>query len=195
MVEQFFFFNPSNCRLEKAMAPHSSTLAWKIPWTEEPGRLQTMGSRRVRHDWATYFHFSLSCIGEGNGNPLQRPCLENPRDGGAWWAAIYGVAQSRTRLKRLSSSSSSICSLWLLYGLINGGGDSRTKAVFSAWYSWLCEFLLWWASNLQFPFTEKYFRLMTRIFTTSHSNHCISAWGFRWLTTPPLEKLLWWSLF
>ena len=53
------------------------------------------------------FHFSLSCIGEGNGNPLQRSCLENPRDGGAWWAAVYGVAQSRTRLKRLSSSSSS----------------------------------------------------------------------------------------
>ena len=51
-----------------------------------------------------HFPFSLSCIGEGNGNPLQRSCLENPRDGGAWWAAIYGVAQSRTRLKRLSSS-------------------------------------------------------------------------------------------
>ena len=53
------------------------------------------------------FHFSLSCIGEGNGNPLQCSCLENPRDGGAWWAAICGVAQSQTRLKRLSSSSSS----------------------------------------------------------------------------------------
>ena len=52
------------------------------------------------------FHFSLSCIGEGNGNPLQCSCLENPRDGGAWWAAVYGVAWSRTRLKRLSSSSS-----------------------------------------------------------------------------------------
>ena len=51
-----------------------------------------------------HFHFSLSCIGEGNGNPLQYSCLENPRDGGAWWAAVYGVAQSRTRLKRLSSS-------------------------------------------------------------------------------------------
>ena len=52
-----------------------------------------------------HFHFSLSCIGEGNGNPLQRSCLENPRDGGAWWAAVYGVTQSRTRLKRLNSSS------------------------------------------------------------------------------------------
>ena len=116
--------------LEKAMATHSSTLAWKNPWMEEPGRLQSMGSRRVRHDWATslslftfmhwrrkwqptpvllpgesqgwrsvvgchpwgryesditerlHFHFSLSCIGEGNGNPLQCSCLENPRDSG-----------------------------------------------------------------------------------------------------------------
>ena len=51
---------------------------------------------------------SLSCIGEGNGNPLQCSCLENPRHGGAWWAAVYGVAQSRTRLKRLSSSSSCV---------------------------------------------------------------------------------------
>ena len=55
-----------------------------------------------------HFHFSLSCIGEGNDNPLQHSCLENPRDGRAWWAALYGVAQSWTRLKRLSSSSSSI---------------------------------------------------------------------------------------
>ena len=54
-----------------------------------------------------HFHFSLSCIGEGNGNPLQYSCLENPRDGGAWWTAVYGVVQSWTRLKRLSSSSSS----------------------------------------------------------------------------------------
>ena len=54
-----------------------------------------------------HFHFSLSCIGEGNGTPLQCSCLENPRDGGAWWAAVYGVAQSWTQLKRLSSSSSS----------------------------------------------------------------------------------------
>ena len=51
-----------------------------------------------------HFHFSLSCIAEGNGNPLQCSCLENPRDGGAWWAAVYGIAQSWTRLMRLSSS-------------------------------------------------------------------------------------------
>ena len=87
------------------MAPHSSTLAWEIPCTEEPGRLQSMGSLRVGHDWRLHFHFSLSCIGEGNGKPLQCSCLENPRDEGAWWAAVYGVAQSRTRLKWLSSST------------------------------------------------------------------------------------------
>ena len=79
------------------MAPHSSTLAWKIPWTEETG-----GSDTIER---LHFHFSLSCIGKGNGNPLQCSCLENPRDGGAWWAAVCGVAQSRTQLKRLSSSS------------------------------------------------------------------------------------------
>ena len=56
-----------------------------------------------------HFHFSLSCIGEGNGNPLQCSCLENPRDKGSWWAAVYGVAQSRTRLKWLSSSSMQFC--------------------------------------------------------------------------------------
>ena len=66
------------------------------PWDRE----ESDTTERLR------FHFSLSCIGEGNGNPLQCSCLENPRDGGAWWAAVYGVAQSRTRLKRLSSSSS-----------------------------------------------------------------------------------------
>ena len=59
-----------------------------------------------------HFHFSLSCIGEGNGNPLQCSCLENPRDGGAWWDAIYGVAQSWTRLKWLSSSSSIPLFIW-----------------------------------------------------------------------------------
>ena len=137
-------------KLEKVCHLH-----WKIPWTEEPGRLQSMGSLRVGHNWATSlslftfmhwrrkwqptpvflpgesqgggslvgcspwgreksdmterlpFNFTLSCIGEGNGNPLQCSCLENPRDGGAWWAAVYGVAQSQTRLKRPSSSSSS----------------------------------------------------------------------------------------
>ena len=86
------------------MAPHSSTLAWKIPWTEEPGRLQSMGSLSMGMTERLLFHFSLSCIGEGNGNPLQYSCLENPMDRGAWWTAIYGVPQSQTQLKWVSSS-------------------------------------------------------------------------------------------
>ena len=173
------------------MATHSRIFAWKIPWTENSGRLQSTGSQRVGHDWATSVHFKRTFMiyslwphggaatvqvpegcwgiffkrstlrnfldiqhriinhnhrskfeillrmswfftfknvqdnefswikgyssfkndpdtcGEGNGNPLQCSCLENPRGGGAWWAAVSGVAQSRTRLKRLSSSSSS----------------------------------------------------------------------------------------
>ena len=80
------------------MAPHSSTRAWQILWTEEPGGLQSMGSLGVRTRLHFPFHFSLSCIGEGHGTPLQCSCLENPRDGGAWWAAANGVAKSRTRL-------------------------------------------------------------------------------------------------
>ena len=90
------------------MAHHSNTLAWKIPCTEEPGRLQSMGSLESDTTERLHFHFLLSCIGEENGNPLQCSCLENPRDGGAWWAAIYGVAQSWTRLKQLSSKEASI---------------------------------------------------------------------------------------
>ena len=68
-----------------------------------------------------HFHFSLSCIGEGNGNPLQCSCLENPRDGGAWWTAVYGVAQSRTRLKRLSS----IISIQSLDSSVLSSGNPR----------------------------------------------------------------------
>ena len=95
---------------EKAMAPHSSSLSWIIPGKGEPGGLQSMGSLESDTTERLHFDFSFSCIGEGNGNPLQCSCLENPRDEGACWAAIYGVAQRRTRLKRLSSSSSSMAS-------------------------------------------------------------------------------------
>ena len=70
------------------------------------GRLQSMGSLKSDTAEQLHFHLSRSCIGEGNGNSLQCSCLENPREGGAWWAATYGIAQSRSRLKRLSSSSS-----------------------------------------------------------------------------------------
>ena len=93
--------------MEKAMHPTPVLLPGKShgrrslegcsPW----GRWGSDTTKRL------HFHFSLSCIGEGNGNPLQCSCLENPKDGGAWWGAVYGIAQSRTQLKRLSSSSSS----------------------------------------------------------------------------------------
>ena len=91
---------------------------WRRQWHPTPvflpgkshGRRSLVGCHLWSHkEWNTterlHFHFSLSCIGEGNGNPLQCSCLENPRDGGAWWAAVYGVTQSWTRLKRLSSSN------------------------------------------------------------------------------------------
>ena len=74
-----------------------------------------------------HFHFSLSCIGEGNGNPLQCSCLENPRDREAWWAAVYGVAQSQTRLKRLSSSSSSINRVISKYLLMQTPFSNNTR--------------------------------------------------------------------
>ena len=92
---------------------------WRRQWHPTPvllpgkshGRRSLVGCRpwsREESDTTErlHFHFSLSCIGEGNGNPLQCSCLESPRDGGAWWATVYGVAQSWTQLKRLSSSSS-----------------------------------------------------------------------------------------
>ena len=98
--------------LEKEMAIHSSTIAWKIPWTEEPGWLQFTGSQRVGHDGETSLSLSFTwesacnagrprfspglgrSPGEGNGNPLQYSCLENPMDRGAWRAAVYGVVKS-----------------------------------------------------------------------------------------------------
>ena len=99
--------------LEKAMTPPlqysclervlDGVLVGCSPWGHEESDM----TERL------HFDFSLSCTGEGNGNPLQCSCLENPRDGGAWWATVYGVAQSQTRLKRLSSSSSSRSSISL----------------------------------------------------------------------------------
>ena len=85
--------------LEKEMGDHSSILAWRILWTEECGGLLSIGLHRVRHDWRD---LAAACIGEGNGSPLQYSCLENPVDGGAWWAAVHRVAQSQTWLRGLS---------------------------------------------------------------------------------------------
>ena len=79
------------------MAPHSSALAWKIPWTEEPGGLRSMGSLESDTTERLHFHFSLSCIGEGNGNQFQCSCLENPRDGGALVGyRLWGRTESDT---------------------------------------------------------------------------------------------------
>ena len=105
--------------VEKAMAPHSSTLAWKIPWMDETGRLQSMGFEESDTTERLHFHFSLSCIGEGNGNSLQCSCLENPRDGAAWWATIYGGCRELDTTKvtkqqqKLSSPRASQEAQWL----------------------------------------------------------------------------------
>jgi len=72
--------------VEKAMAPHSSTLVWKIPWMRSLVGCSPWGCEELDTTERLHFHFSLSCIGEGNDNPLLCSCLENPRDGGAWWA-------------------------------------------------------------------------------------------------------------
>ena len=94
--------------MEKARAPHSSTLAWKIPWKEQPGGLQCMGLLSVRHDWVTSFSLFAFMHWRRKWQPTQCFFLESPRDRGALWAAFCGVTQSWTRLRRLSSSSSNM---------------------------------------------------------------------------------------
>ena len=142
------------------MAPYSSTLAWKIPWMEKAGRLQSMGLLRVEHEWA--ISLSLSCIGEGNGNPLQCSCLENPRDRGVWWAAVSGVAQSWTWLKRLSISISIVglhCSVsfrytakWLSYTYIC---IYFFQILFPCWLlHTIVEFPVWYSRTLLFIHSE-----------------------------------------
>ena len=114
----------STKELEKAMAPHSSTLAWKVHGWRSLVGCSPWGRKELDTTERLHFHFSLSCIGEGNGNPLQCSCLESPRDGGAWWAAVYGVTQSRTWLKWFSSS---------------GGSSSRKK-----WhFLYFCRTVMW----------------------------------------------------
>ena len=105
-IRSSFLFILMSGILQCGVAPHSSTLAWKIPWMEEPGRLQSMGSPRVGYDWVTSLSLFTFMHWRRKWQPTPVFLPENPRDGGAWWAAVYGVAQSRTRLKWLSSSSS-----------------------------------------------------------------------------------------
>ena len=121
------------------MAPHSSTLAWKIPWMEEPGSLQSTGSLRVRQDWATSLWLFTFMHWRRKWQPTPVFLPRESQGWGAWWASIYGVAQSRTRLKRLSSSSSS-----------------------SAYLSEFSIFKMWWLSF-------KYELLSVSIFQFTHS--------------------------
>ena len=94
------------------MAPHSSTLAWKIPWMEKPGGLQSMGSGRVGHDWATSLSLFSFMHWRRKWQPTPVFLPGESQGGGAWWAAVSGVTQSRTQLKQLSSSSRSSV-LWI----------------------------------------------------------------------------------
>ena len=102
------------------------------------GRRSLMGCSPWGHEESDtterlHFHFSLSCIGEGNGNPLQCSCLENPRDGGAWWAAVYGVTQGRTQLKQLSSSSMCVQYCPTLWDLVDHSmPDSSVRGILQA---------------------------------------------------------------
>ena len=104
---------------EKAMAPHSSTLAWKIPWTEEPVRLQSMGLLRVGHNWVTSLSLFIFMHWRRKWQPTPVFLPGESRDRGTWWAAVYGVAQSRTRLRRLSSrvSEHQLLCIHILYCL------------------------------------------------------------------------------
>ena len=156
---------------------------WRRTWQPTPvflpGESQGWGSLVCCSPWGRkefdtterlHFHYSLSCIGEGNGNPLQCSCLENPKDGGACWAAVCGVAQNRTRLKWLSSSSSSsssiflfhlglIASVWNLTDLKQGIFKKNLYKLYSEWWrprwhqAWLphSEFQLLQASSFLFP--------------------------------------------
>ena len=147
------------------------TLYWRRQWQPTPVLLpgkfhgqrslvgcSAWGCRESDTTEWLHSHFSLSCIGEGNGNPFQCSCLENPRDGEAWWAAVYGVTQSRTRLKRLSSSSSSIpytnsMKLWAM--LCRATQDGRV-IVESSDKMWLVHWRTEWQTTLVFLLWEHY---------------------------------------
>ena len=153
-------------------------------------------------------HFSLSCIGEGNGNPLQCSCLENPGDGGAWWAAVLGVAQSQTRLKWLSSSSSSSSRsavVWTFFGI-----EMKTDFFQSCDHCWVFQicwhiecstlttssFRIWNNSaGISSPSLALFIVMLPKAHLTLHSR----MYGSRWGTTPSwlsgsLKPLLYSSL-
>ena len=132
----------------KTMAPRSSTLAWKTPWMEEPGRLQSMGSGRVGHNWATSLSLFTFMRWGRKWQPTPVFLPGESQGGGAWWAAIYGVTQSRTRLKRLSSSSSSSTGLTVIYLNYVGWVVERVEIFSSLFYlyidlGWYCFILIY----------------------------------------------------
>ena len=94
--------NLNKIKGEKKEEKESTWICWQKRWMRRSLH-RNLSVRKFRQWLGPRLHFSCSCTGEGNGNPLQCSCLENPRDRGVWWAAVYGVAQSRTRLKWLSS--------------------------------------------------------------------------------------------
>ena len=114
------------------MAPHSNTLAWKIPWTEEPGRLQAMGSRRVGHDWATSFSLFTFKHWRRKWQPTPVFLPGGSQGRGSRCAAVYGVAQSPTQLRRLSSS----CSSNMLAPIVFSETSSQLCPVWAGW-DWL----------------------------------------------------------
>ena len=156
---------------EKAMAPHSSTLAWKIPWTEEPGGLQSMGSQRVTHNWAaplslSTFTFHFHALKKEMATHSSVLAWRIPGTG-AWWAAVCGVAQSWTLLKRLSSSTHicicirisyvicqflvRLCVLWEKKPLYSSFIHPRTLASITCWvwHQWAFVSLNWIKSQVK----------------------------------------------
>ena len=119
------------------MAHHSSTLAWKIPWMEEPGRLQSMGSLRIRHDWVSSLSFFTFMHWRRKWQPTAVFLPGESRDGGAWSAAIYGVSQSQTRLRWLSCSSR-YCGFFFFPKLKVCGNPAGSKSISAIFFNSIC---------------------------------------------------------
>ena len=165
------------------MALHSSTLAWKIPWIEEPGTLQSMGSLRVGQYWATWLLLFTFMHWRRKWQPLQCSCPKNLRDGWAWWAAIYGVAQSRTRLKRLSSSS---------VNKVRLPGFKCFYPVLTLW-PWVSKLTALWLRELMtFSSAQNYFESMYKIIGITHWVNVHKTLRTRCFAkcAPPMCKLL-----
>ena len=160
--------------LASCMATHSSTLAWKIPWTEEPGRLQSMGSRRVLHDRATSLSLFTSMHWRRKWQPTPVFLPGESRERGAWWAAVYGVPQSRTWLKRLSSSSSSQS-----IGASASASGLPVNVSFSIWIPVLFYSFFFWDNCRCTCGCKKWYRQILQtlqpVSPSSRKVYCISA--------------------